>query len=53
MLKYLVKANETVIRQLREITPAAERDNDQGTLDMLGRLLGAREKAAWMLRSHL
>ncbi len=53
MLKSLVKAHETVICQAREITPVAEKENDQGTLDMLGRLLGAHEKTSWMLRSHL
>ncbi|MBI2743438.1 MAG: DNA starvation/stationary phase protection protein [Chlamydiales bacterium] len=53
MIKHLVKANECVICLARKLTEVAEKERDQATLDLLARRLGAHEKSAWMLRSHL
>lgn len=53
MVKALVLAHETVICLSRKLTDVAEKEKDQATLDLLARRLGAHEKMAWMLRSHL
>jgi starvation-inducible DNA-binding protein len=53
MLKALVQAHECVICLARRLTEVAEKQKDQATLDLLARRLGAHEKMAWMLRSHL
>jgi starvation-inducible DNA-binding protein len=53
MLLHLVKAHESVIRHARHLAKEAEEENDQATVDLCARRLGAHEKMAWMLRSHL
>lgn len=53
MLEQLIKANEVVIREARTLSALAEKHNDPGTVDLMGRRLNAHEKAAWMLRSQL
>lgn len=53
MLEHLVTDHERVICYARELATVAEGHKDQATVDLLARRLGAHEKAAWMLRSHL
>ena len=53
MLKDLLEGHEVLIRRTRQILDHAEQDKDGATVDLLGRRLGAHEKMAWMLRSHL
>ena len=49
----LVHGHETCIRNARKVAEIGDRDLDFATVDMLGRMLGAHEKMAWFLRSHL
>lgn len=51
MLTHLIGAHETVCRHGRNILRLAESQQDAGTVDMLGRRVGAHEKMIWMLRS--
>lgn len=53
MIDHLVKGHELLIREARKLSTLAEKFNDQGTVDLMGRRLNAHEKAAWMLRSHI
>ncbi len=53
MLKQLLNGHEAVARTAREIFPAAEKGNDEGTLDLLTQRIQLHEKTAWMLRSML
>jgi starvation-inducible DNA-binding protein len=53
MIEILVSDHEAVIRCGRKLGEIAEETNDQATTDLIGRRLGAHEKMAWMLRSHL
>lgn len=53
MVRLLVEGNEAVAKTARSIFPAAERGDDQSTLDMLTQRLAVHEKTAWMLRSIL
>ncbi|XWK88166.1 MAG: Dps family protein [Phormidium sp.] len=53
MVRLLVEGNEAVAKTARSIFPAAERGDDQSTLDMLTQRLSVHEKTAWMLRSIL
>lgn len=53
MIQTLVHDNETVIKVARSIFPAAEKGNDQATLDLLTQRIQLHEKTAWMLRSLL
>lgn len=53
MIAQLVEAHETVIRTMRGVFPAAEKGNDESTLDLLTQRLQVHEKTAWMLRSLL
>ncbi|MFB2839723.1 Dps family protein [Floridanema evergladense] len=53
MVRLLVEGNEAVAKTARSIYPAAERGDDQSTLDMLTDRLRVHEKTAWMLRSIL
>jgi starvation-inducible DNA-binding protein len=53
MLERLVEDHEAIIRCAREIATCAEGAKDQATVDLMARRLGAHEKMAWMLRSHL
>ncbi len=53
MLQNLVNGHETLIETLREAFPAAEKANDQATMDLLTQRLQIHEKTAWMLRTML
>ncbi|MEQ9550908.1 MAG: Dps family protein [Coleofasciculus sp. G3-WIS-01] len=53
MVRLLVEANEAVVRTAREAFPAAERANDESTVDLLTERMRTHEKTAWMLRSML
>lgn len=53
MIKQLVESHETVIRTSRSAFPAAEKANDQASLDLLTQRIQLHEKTAWMLRSLL
>lgn len=53
MLEQLIKSHELVMRDARNLAQLAEKHNDPGTVDMMGRRLLFHEKAAWMLRSQI
>lgn len=53
MLDQLLKGHEQVIRELRRLLELAEKEGDGATVDLIGRRMGAHEKAAWMLRSQV
>ncbi len=53
MLISLLEGHELLVRETRVLLGIAERDKDGATVDLLGRRLGAHEKMAWFLRSHL
>lgn len=51
MVKELVEGHEAVARTARAVFPAAEKGNDEATLDLLTQRIQIHEKTAWMLRS--
>lgn len=51
MVRLLVEGNEAVAKTARSVFPAAEKGNDESTLDLLTGRLRVHEKTAWMLRS--
>lgn len=53
MIKNLVEGNETVAKTARAVFPAAEKGNDEASLDLLTQRIQYHEKTAWMLRSLL
>lgn len=53
MIKNLVEGHEETIRTARSILPAAEKGNDQATIDLITQRLDVHEKTAWMLRALL
>lgn len=53
MIQQLTEANETVAKRARAVFPAAEKGNDEATLDLLTQRIQYHEKTAWMLRSLL
>jgi starvation-inducible DNA-binding protein len=53
MIKQLMDDHELLICCARKIADLAEKEKDQATVDLMARRLGAHEKMAWMLRSHL
>jgi starvation-inducible DNA-binding protein len=53
MVQNLLESQEILIRKLRDVCNLAEHEKDGGSVDLLGKRLGAHEKMAWMLRSHL
>jgi starvation-inducible DNA-binding protein len=53
MVRELVAGHEAVARTARAVFPAAEKGNDEATLDLLTQRLQVHEKTAWMLRSLL
>jgi starvation-inducible DNA-binding protein len=53
MVENLLAGHETVARTCREVFPAADRANDQPSIDLLTQRLQVHEKTAWMLRSLL
>lgn len=53
MIKKLVQGHETVVRTARSMWSAADKAQDQPTLDLLTQRMQLHEKTAWMLRSLL
>lgn len=53
MIKHLVVAHETIIKQIREDIDFTAEMKDMGTNNFLCDLIEKHEKMAWMLRSHL
>jgi starvation-inducible DNA-binding protein len=53
MIKKLVQGHETVVRTARSMWSAADKAQDQPTLDLLTQRMQVHEKTAWMLRSLL
>lgn len=51
MVRTLVEGHEAVIRTARKVFPAAEKAQDQVTMDLLTQRMQIHEKTAWMLRS--
>jgi starvation-inducible DNA-binding protein len=51
MLQHLILAHEMVCRHGRQVVKVAEKAEDAGTVDLLGKSIGAHEKMIWMLRS--
>jgi starvation-inducible DNA-binding protein len=52
-IEELIAGHETILREVRKLANQAEKHNDPGTVDLLGRRVLFHEKAAWMLRSQL
>lgn len=53
MVADLVKGHEAVVKTIRKMLPKAQEAGDEASVDLLVGRLGAHEKTAWMLRSHL
>lgn len=53
MIRNLVAGHETVAKRIREGLPVTQRNDDEGTMDLLIGRLRMHEKTAWMLRSFL
>ncbi len=53
MVRNLVIGHETLVRSARKAFPAAEKGNDEASVDLLTQLIRASEKTAWMLRSQV
>lgn len=51
MIEELLEGHETVAKTARSIFPAAEKGNDEATLDLLTSRIQLHEKTSWMLRS--
>ncbi len=53
MLLQLLEGHEAVARTARSVFPAAEKGDDQASIDLLTQRIRIHEKTAWMLRSML
>lgn len=53
MVAELLTGHELVLATIKSVYPAAEKEEDEATLDLLTERLQVHEKAAWMLRSTL
>jgi starvation-inducible DNA-binding protein len=53
MIRLALEGHEAAIRTARAAFPAAEKADDQATVDLLTQRLQIHEKTAWMLRSLL
>ncbi len=53
MIKQLLIAHETIIKQIRDDIDLTAKINDMGTNNFLCDLIEKHEKTAWMLRAHL
>ena len=53
MVQDLLESHETVARTARSVFSAAEKGNDEATIDLLTTRIQLHEKTAWMLRSLL
>lgn len=53
MIKKLMKDHETLSHQANIMLSKAEKNHDQGTMDMLIQRIREHDKTAWMLRSTI
>ncbi len=53
IIQKLVEANESVFLSLRKLSKQAEKNGDDGLVDLLGGIIRQNETFAWKLRSHL
>lgn len=53
MIRILLEGHEIATRTARKAFPAAEKGDDQPTMDLLTQRMQDHEKTAWMLRSLL
>ncbi|MGE3681167.1 MAG: Dps family protein [Bdellovibrionales bacterium] len=53
MIQKLLEGHEAVARTSRSVFPAAEKGQDEATIDLLTQRIQYHEKTAWMLRSLL
>lgn len=53
MIRQLLQGHEAIARTARESFHAAEKGNDEATMDLLTQRIQLHEKTAWMLRSLL
>lgn len=53
MLSILLSDHETIIRNLTQMTQAAQDANDEATADLYIQRTRSHEKLAWMIRSHI
>ena len=51
MVAQLAADHETIVKSIKALWLAAEKDRDEGTLDLLTQRLSSHEKTAWMLNS--
>ncbi len=49
MVDRLLENHRILIKKMREVLKAADKANDEGTIDMIGGFLENLEKASWML----
>ena len=49
MIDILLEDHGKIIKQMRTTVDAADENNDEGTIDMLGAYIGELEKTSWML----
>lgn len=53
MIARLAADHEAIIKSIKALWPLAEKDGDEGTMDLLTQRLLSHEKTAWMLKSSL
>ncbi|MDR1855361.1 MAG: DNA starvation/stationary phase protection protein [Azoarcus sp.] len=53
MIRQLVRGHEGVAKTARAVVPAAEKAQDEATLDLITQRLQLHEKTGWMLRALL
>ena len=51
MIDYLLEANEEIINSLNICFSEAEKENEQGLMDLLGSRIRTHKKFGWMLKS--
>lgn len=49
MVKILLEDHGKLLQQMRKVIDAAEKADDEGTIDMIGGYIGHIEKISWML----
>ncbi len=53
MVKMILENHRSLITSMRKVIEAADKANDEGTIDMVGGFLSSLEKRSWMLDSWL
>lgn len=53
MVAQLAADHEAITKSIKALWPVAEKDGDEGTLDLMTQRLSSHEKTAWMLNSSL